>query len=120
MNLKKNKLREESKDMLSHINIGSGTEITIKELAKKISKVVGYNGKILFISTKNDGTPDVYMKSESSENNNQTNEEDDVLPFLSNNLLFYKLENIKSDTTMRDSIADTGSEPNSEDPVDDN
>ena len=33
---------------------------------------------------------------------------------------YYKLENIRSDTTMRDSIADTGSEPNSEDPVDDN
>ena len=32
---------------------------------------------------------------------------------------YYKLENIRSDTTMRDSIADTGSEPNSEDPVDD-
>ncbi len=35
-------------------------------------------------------------------------------------LSYYKLENIRSDTTMRDSIADTGSEPNSEDPVDDN
>ena len=33
---------------------------------------------------------------------------------------YYKLENIRSDTTMRDSIADTGSEPNTEDPVDDN
>ena len=33
---------------------------------------------------------------------------------------YYKLENIKSDTTMRDSIADTGTESISEDPVDDN
>jgi len=57
MSLKKNKLREETKNMLSHINIGSGTEITIKELAKKISKVVGYNGKILFNENMPDGTP---------------------------------------------------------------
>ena len=33
---------------------------------------------------------------------------------------FYKLENIKSDTTMRDSIADTGADSASEDPVEDN
>ena len=33
---------------------------------------------------------------------------------------FYKLENIKSDTIMRDSIADTGADSTSEDPVEDN
>ena len=34
-----------------------------------------------FLSTKKDATPDVEMKSESSENNQQTNEEEDGLPF---------------------------------------
>jgi len=42
---------------LGHVNIGSGQEISIKELANTISKVVGYQGKILFDSSKPDGTP---------------------------------------------------------------
>jgi GDP-L-fucose synthase len=40
-----------------HINIGSGEEVSIKELAKLISKVVGYEGTIVFDHTKPDGTP---------------------------------------------------------------
>jgi GDP-L-fucose synthase len=40
-----------------HINIGSGEEVSIKELAKLISKVVGYEGAIVFDHTKPDGTP---------------------------------------------------------------
>lgn len=39
------------------INIGSGQEISIRELAEKIKKVVGYEGKIVFDSSKPDGTP---------------------------------------------------------------
>ena len=39
------------------INIGSGNEISIKELAETIKKVVGYEGSIVFDSTKPDGTP---------------------------------------------------------------
>lgn len=37
-------------------NVGSNQEITIKNLAKKISKLVGFNGKIIFDKTKPDGT----------------------------------------------------------------
>lgn len=40
-----------------HINIGSGQEVSIKELAETISKIVGYQGNIVFDSTKPDGTP---------------------------------------------------------------
>lgn len=40
-----------------HINIGSGKEYTIKELAEIVSKVVGYNGKINWDPTKPNGTP---------------------------------------------------------------
>jgi GDP-L-fucose synthase len=40
-----------------HINIGSGQEISIKELAYAISQVVDYQGDIVFDSTKPDGTP---------------------------------------------------------------
>jgi len=39
------------------INVGSGEEVTILELAKSISKVVGYEGKISFDSVKPNGTP---------------------------------------------------------------
>lgn len=43
--------------MLTHINIGTGTDITIHELAVLIGKVVGYTGKIEFDVSKPDGTP---------------------------------------------------------------
>ena len=39
------------------VNIGSGKEITIRELAQTIAKVVGYQGDILWDSSKPDGTP---------------------------------------------------------------
>ena len=40
----------------SHINIGSGVEVSIKELAETIAKVVGYKGDILWDTSKPDGT----------------------------------------------------------------
>lgn len=43
--------------MESHINVGYGTDITIKELAIKIAEVVGYSGHIVFDSSKPDGSP---------------------------------------------------------------
>lgn len=42
---------------VSHINIGSGAEITIRELAGLIRSVVGFNGDIRFDNSKPDGTP---------------------------------------------------------------
>lgn len=41
---------------ISHINIGSGKDITILELANKIKKIVGYDGNISFDHSKPDGT----------------------------------------------------------------
>ena len=50
----------EAKDIyeknISHINIGSDDEVSIKELAEIIFKVVGYEGKIKFDKSKPDGT----------------------------------------------------------------
>ena len=43
--------------MLSHINIGSGVDVTIRELAETISDVVGFEGEIIFDSSKPDGAP---------------------------------------------------------------
>ena len=42
--------------MNSHINIGSGKEITIKNLVKKIQKIIGYQGYINFDLKMPDGT----------------------------------------------------------------
>ena len=40
-----------------HVNVGTGTDVSIKELAQLICKVVGYNGKLVFDTSKPDGTP---------------------------------------------------------------
>ena len=42
---------------LSHINVGTGNDVTIKELAEIVKHVVGFSGVIEFDSTKPDGTP---------------------------------------------------------------
>jgi GDP-L-fucose synthase len=46
-----------------HINVGSGTEVTIKELAHTIAEVVGYEADLNFDSGKPDGTPRKLMDS---------------------------------------------------------
>ncbi len=43
--------------MLSHLNVGTGTDVTIRELAETIQKVVGYQGDIIWDSSKPDGAP---------------------------------------------------------------
>ncbi len=47
----------------SHINIGSGIEISIKKLAGIIKEVIGYKGKIIFDKSKPNGTPRKIMNS---------------------------------------------------------
>lgn len=63
MNLDKPTYDKQTQPMLSHINVGVGHDLTIAELAKMISKVVGYEGKIEFDSTKPDGSPRKLMDS---------------------------------------------------------
>ncbi len=46
-----------TRPMLSHINVGTGEDVTIKQLAETIGKVVGYAGRIVFDPGKPDGTP---------------------------------------------------------------
>jgi GDP-L-fucose synthase len=43
--------------MLSHINIGTGEDLSIQDLAKTIGEIVGYQGRIAFDTSKPDGTP---------------------------------------------------------------
>ncbi len=43
--------------MLSHINVGTGIDCTIREMAETMAAVVGFNGDIVFDASKPDGTP---------------------------------------------------------------
>jgi GDP-L-fucose synthase len=43
--------------MLSHINIGTGVDVTIREMAETMKEIIGYTGKIIFDTTKPDGAP---------------------------------------------------------------
>lgn len=48
---------------LEHVNVGSGKEVTIKELAELVKEVVGFEGEIVWDSSKPDGTPRKLMDS---------------------------------------------------------
>ena len=48
---------ENTHPMLSHINVGTGADVTIKELAETVKDVVEFKGELLFDPTKPDGTP---------------------------------------------------------------
>ena len=63
MNLDKASYGQYAKPMCSHINVGSGGDLTIKELAEMTRDVVGYDGKIEFDATKPDGSPRKLMNS---------------------------------------------------------
>ena len=43
--------------MLSHINVGTGIDVTIRDLAETLAEVVGFKGELAFDSSKPDGTP---------------------------------------------------------------
>jgi GDP-L-fucose synthase len=57
MNLDRAVYDEYTQPMLSHINVGCGEDISIRQLAESICKTVGYTGKLVFDSSKPDGTP---------------------------------------------------------------
>lgn len=57
MNLANETYRAHTQPMLSHINVGTGVDCTIKELTETVAKVVGYEGEIVWDTSKPDGTP---------------------------------------------------------------
>lgn len=63
MNLDSHIYAQHTQPMLSHINVGYGLDVTIKELAQLIGQTVGYSGRISFDSSKPDGTPKKLMDS---------------------------------------------------------
>jgi len=67
MNLEKKTYVDLTEPMCSHINIGSGQEITIKELAKIVKRIVGFKGKLQFDSSRPDGSPRKLLDTEKTE-----------------------------------------------------
>lgn len=63
MNLEKIVYDENTNQMLSHINVGYGDDLTIRELARAIADTVNYQGEITFDTSKPDGTPRKLMDS---------------------------------------------------------
>ena len=63
MNLPQAIYQQHTQHMLSHINVGFGSDITIAELAQAVGEAVGYQGRIEFDSSKPDGAPRKWMDS---------------------------------------------------------
>lgn len=57
MNLPETDYTHNTEPMLSHINVGSGVDCTIRELAETMAKVVGFKGSVVFDDSKPDGAP---------------------------------------------------------------
>lgn len=56
MGLDKARYEAETEPMLSHINVGSGVDVSIAELAQMVADVTGFQGRLAFDSSKPDGT----------------------------------------------------------------
>jgi GDP-L-fucose synthase len=65
LNLNKSIYEKQTKPMCSHINAGSGEEITIRELAETIKEITEYEGKIIFDPSQPDGNPKKFLNSDS-------------------------------------------------------
>ena len=55
--LKDEVYRSNTKKTLSHINVGTGKDMTIRQMAEIMKEIVGYKGNIIFDNTKPDGAP---------------------------------------------------------------
>lgn len=64
MNLDKDVYEQHTDTMCSHINVGTGSDISIRALAETIRDVVGFKGRLTFDTNKPDGTPRKLMSSE--------------------------------------------------------
>lgn len=63
MELDKSIYDKETNPMQSHLNVGSGKDLTIAQLATTIARVVGYDGVIVYDASRPDGTPRKLMDS---------------------------------------------------------
>ena len=64
MNLDTKLYQAHTEPMLSHINVGTGIDCTIRELVETVAHVVGYSGRVVFDSSRPDGAPRKLMNVE--------------------------------------------------------
>ncbi|MGR3630947.1 MAG: GDP-L-fucose synthase [Limimaricola soesokkakensis] len=64
MDLPREVYQRETEPMLSHINVGTGSDISIADLARLVAQVTGFQGRIGFDTSKPDGTPRKLMDVE--------------------------------------------------------
>lgn len=57
MNLDREAYEANTQPMLSHINVGTGQDVSIRELAELLADVTGFKGRLSFDTSKPDGTP---------------------------------------------------------------
>jgi len=57
LNLSREQYAKVTEPMRSHLNVGTGEDVTIRELAETVKQVVGFTGDIVWDSSKPDGTP---------------------------------------------------------------
>ena len=57
MDLEANHWRSQVQPMCSHLNVGTGVDVTIRELAETLVEVIGFTGELRFDTSKPDGTP---------------------------------------------------------------
>jgi GDP-L-fucose synthase len=63
MNMPKSQYDMLTEPMRSHLNVGYGSDISIGELARLIQKIIGFEGNLIFDTSKPDGTPRKWMDS---------------------------------------------------------
>lgn len=63
MLLDKKSYESQTQSMQSHINVGYGNDVTINELAHLVAMATGYAGKIVFDTSKPDGSPRKWLDS---------------------------------------------------------
>lgn len=63
LDLPRDRYEANTQPMLSHINVGYGEDVTIRELAQLVARVTGFDGEILFDASKPDGTMRKLMDS---------------------------------------------------------
>lgn len=57
MTIEREAYAAETEPMRTHINVGAGEDVTIRELAETLARVIGYEGRLSFDTSKPDGTP---------------------------------------------------------------
>ncbi len=50
-------LAQHTQPMLSHLNVGTGSDVSIRELAQTLARIIGFSGRLVFDTSKPDGTP---------------------------------------------------------------